>query len=78
VAWVIAILGLSMAGIADGSLGRDSDNRRRVQSPTTTMKEFLRENWLYIVAPLVIVLIGIVAMMLWWGTGNSPFSYNIF
>ena len=42
------------------------------------MKEFLRENWLYIVAPLVIVLIGIVALMLWWGTGNSPFSYNIF
>lgn len=42
------------------------------------MKDFLRENWLYIVAPLVIVLVGIVAMMIWWGGPESHFTYNVF
>jgi hypothetical protein len=41
------------------------------------MKAFLRENWLYIVAPLVIVLVGIVVMLWVWGSPESRFDYNI-
>lgn len=42
------------------------------------MKEFLRENWLYIVAPLAIVLIGIVVLMVYWGFSPAPFTYSVF
>jgi hypothetical protein len=41
------------------------------------MKEFLRENWLYIVAPLVIVLVGIVVILVLSNGAESPFTYNV-
>ena len=43
------------------------------------MKQFLRENWLYIVAPIVIVVVLLGALYV-FGGGNesSPFIYNIF
>lgn len=42
------------------------------------MKDFLRENWLYIVAPLALVLVLLVALILFGGDSASPFFYNIF
>lgn len=41
------------------------------------MKDFLRENWIYIVAPVVIILIVILVLM-FTGGSESPFTYNIF
>ena len=41
------------------------------------MKQFLRENWLYIVAPLVIVMIGIVVILVMSNGSESPFTYNL-
>ncbi len=43
------------------------------------MGTFLRENWLYIVAPivLVIVLLGVLYFVS-GGSEASPFIYNIF
>ena len=42
------------------------------------MTEFLRENWIWIVAPiaLVVVLVGVVIVM--GADGDSPFIYNLF
>ncbi len=42
------------------------------------MMQFLRENWLYIVAPLAIVLLALVALILFGDDSTSPFIYNIF
>lgn len=42
------------------------------------MMEFFRENWIYIVAPLVIVLLGIVVILILSNGSDSPFTYNIF
>ena len=42
------------------------------------MKDFLRENWLYIVAPLAIVMLLLVALMVFGDDSTSPFVYNIF
>jgi hypothetical protein len=42
------------------------------------MKEFLRENWLYIVAPLVIVMIGIVVILILSNGSESSFTYNVY
>ena len=40
---------------------------------------FLRENWLYIVLPIALVVIGLVALFLFGGGSDaSPFIYNIF
>lgn len=41
------------------------------------MKTFLRENWIYIVAPLVIVLLGIVALIVFGGGPDSNFTYSL-
>jgi hypothetical protein len=43
------------------------------------MGTFLRENWIWIVAPIVIVLGLFVAIILLQGSEDaSPFIYNIF
>ena len=43
------------------------------------MGNFLRENWIWIVAPIVIVLILFVVLIaMSGGDANSPFIYNIF
>jgi len=43
------------------------------------MGNFLRENWLYIVAPVVIVVVLLGALAILSGGGEgSPFIYNIF
>lgn len=43
------------------------------------MGNFLRENWIWIVAPIVLVLILVVALLVLGGGGDdSPFVYNIF
>lgn len=42
------------------------------------MKQFLRENWLYIVAPLALVLILLIALIVFGDDSASPFLYNIF
>ena len=43
------------------------------------MGTFLRENWIWILAPIVIVL-GLFGAILYFQTGDdtSPFIYNIF
>jgi hypothetical protein len=56
-------------------------DRERVQDENPErspyVKDFLRENWIYIVAPVVIILIVIVVLIFTGGT-DSPFTYNIF
>jgi hypothetical protein len=43
------------------------------------MGNFLRENWLYIVAPVVIVIVLLGALAIFsGGSEGSPFIYNIF
>jgi hypothetical protein len=42
------------------------------------MKNFFRENWLYIVAPLALVLVLLVALILFGDDSTSPFLYNLF
>jgi len=43
------------------------------------MGKFLRENWIWIVAPIVIVLGLFIAIILMQGSDEaSPFIYNIF
>lgn len=44
------------------------------------MGRFLKENWLWIVAPIVIVGVLLIAFAWWSGgsTDESPFIYNIF
>lgn len=42
------------------------------------MGRFLRENWIFIVAPLVLVLIGLLALVLFGDDSPSGFIYNIF
>lgn len=42
------------------------------------MKNFLRENWLYIVTPLALVLVLLVALILFGDDSTSPFLYNLF
>ena len=42
------------------------------------MKQFLRENWLYIVAAVALVLILLLALILFVDDSVSPFLYNIF
>ena len=42
------------------------------------MKDFLREYWLWIAAPFVVVVAGLI--VLWWttsGDGPSPFTYDV-
>ena len=49
------------------------------RSMKRSMKRFLRENWIYIVAPIVIVIV-LLGALYFIGGGNeaSPFIYNIF
>ncbi len=43
------------------------------------MENFLRENWIWILAPIVLVLCLIAALVVFGGTGDdTPFVYNIF
>jgi ABC-type dipeptide/oligopeptide/nickel transport system permease subunit len=42
------------------------------------MGSFLRENWIWIVAPIVLVLILVLAMVYLSAGDDSPFAYNIF
>jgi len=43
------------------------------------MGKFLAENWIWIVAPIVIVMVLLIAVvLLTQGNDASPFVYNIF
>lgn len=42
------------------------------------MGNFLRENWLYIVAPLALILLLLVALVVFGDDKAGPFVYNIF
>lgn len=43
------------------------------------MGRFLRENWLWILAPIVLVVVlFVVLIMVQGGDETSPFIYNIF
>jgi hypothetical protein len=39
------------------------------------MKRFLRENWIWIVAPLVLVAIGMAALLLTTGADSEPGAF---
>lgn len=39
--------------------------------------DFLRENWLYIVGPLVVILIGLVLLAIFGDDSPSNFLYNL-
>lgn len=49
---------------------------RRLEPPTAM--DFLRENWLYIVLPIALVLLGLVALVVFGDDSASNFIYNIF
>lgn len=42
------------------------------------MGTFLRENWLFIVLPIVLVMVGLAALVLFGGESGSKFIYNLF
>jgi hypothetical protein len=42
------------------------------------MGSFLRENWIWIVAPIALVVVLVVAVVVIGGGDSSPFVYNIF
>ena len=43
------------------------------------MKKFFREYWFYILAPVLVVALLLVAMIFMnGGEGDNPFVYNIF
>jgi len=47
--------------------------------PRNPMANFLRENWLYIVAPLALILVGLTVFIVFFSDGTSSnFIYNIF
>ena len=41
------------------------------------MGRFLRENWIYIVAPVVIVIVILGVVVILSPDDGSPFSYNL-
>ena len=41
------------------------------------MKKFLRDNWLYIVVPLVIVIV-VLLLVLWTSEDGPQFKYIVF
>jgi len=45
---------------------------------TTGPKGFLRENWLYIVAPFALIVVALILLACFGGDGASGFIYNIF
>ena len=42
------------------------------------MGTFLRENWLYIVLPIGLVMLGLVVLVVFGDDSTSNFIYNIF
>ena len=44
----------------------------------TGLKGFLRENWIYIVAPFVLIVAALILLACFGGEGSSGFLYNIF
>lgn len=42
------------------------------------MRRFLRENWLYVVLPVALVILGLAALWILGGSDSSPFIYPIF
>jgi hypothetical protein len=49
------------------------------QTPQRTgLKGFLRENWLFLVAPLVLILLALAALFIFGDDSPGGFFYNIF
>ncbi len=44
----------------------------------TGFKGFLRENWLYIVAPFVLIVVALLLLFILGGDSPAGFLYNIF
>jgi hypothetical protein len=42
------------------------------------MGSFLRENWLYVVLPIGLVILGLAALCVFGGSDCSPIIYPIF
>lgn len=42
------------------------------------MRRFLRENWVYVVVPLVAALFALAGLVLLGGGDGSSFFYNLF
>jgi len=41
------------------------------------MREFIRENWLYILLPILFVIAGVAAILWFAGGDASGFHYNV-
>ena len=42
------------------------------------MRRFIEENWLWILAPMIVVAIGVAALVLFThGEGQAPFRYAL-
>jgi hypothetical protein len=44
----------------------------------TGLRGFLRENWIFLVAPLALILLALGALVLFGDGGPGGFFYNIF
>jgi hypothetical protein len=49
-----------------------------VNPPPPHRRSFLRENWLYILAPVLLVLALLIALYLFAGDEGSEMIYNLF
>jgi hypothetical protein len=57
----------------------EEPRRVRKHHERNVMGNFLRENWVYIVAPLVLILLGLGIFILFFSdSSSSNFIYNIF
>ena len=45
---------------------------------STGFKGFLRDNWLFIVAPFALILVALILLACFAGDGAGGFLYNIF
>lgn len=41
------------------------------------MLRFLRENWIWIAAPIALLVLLVAAAVIWGAEGSSPFDYPI-
>jgi|GEM_PF-1223082 len=49
------------------------------RDPHRDMGSFLRENWLWIVTPMVLILVAVAVLIVLEGTGpDSQFHYDLF
>lgn len=76
---VASAINCTHCGVALAGATVDATAKPAAAQPAGGLKGFLRENWLWIVAPIVIALIAVLLVVVVFdGDDSSAFIYNIF